>query len=185
MKKLIFALMICLLSICIFACGTEQKEAVKERNVDVGKFCVTVPAGWYGCPMTEDLNTSYAEDEDAELSDSSYGIIKNGRSENDIYTKPTICIKLLQGDIEEGLSASEYCLDELETMELKDKGIVVYRTEDEKSEVINKDYAYESVFLPCGKDGYFQVRIPLTEGISSSDEDVQTIIASLSLNVES
>ena len=185
MKKLCLLLALCLaFTGCLFGCGKSGEEEsgaaqedAKGEVVDVGEFTVVVPEGWMKYPQTDVFGEADA-DGNTPLRTDAYGMIKDGKSEIDAFSKPTVYVYYYdEAGAEEQASFNTAFYDENTPIELTVNGQAVIANESKMD-----DWAYQVVFIPITENSCFQVTIPLDiDGVGTSyeDADVMTIMESL------
>ena len=101
MKKIAALLLALAMVLCLVACGEKAPEApatpdeVKGKTHDTGAFTVLIPEGWLEVPVKD----MWSDDADA-IDPSVLQILKGGKSEWDLFTKPYIQINHYGPDTE-------------------------------------------------------------------------------------
>ena len=94
MKKIAALLLVLAMVLCMVACGGEKEPAapaspaeVKGQSHDTGSFTALIPDGWLAVPVAD----MWSDDPDA-INPSALQVVKGGKSEWDLLTKPYIQI---------------------------------------------------------------------------------------------
>ena len=179
MKKKLFALIavIAVAVFCLTACG--GGGGGKESKFEVGFFNVSVPSGWNAVTADD----SFDDYEDTDTDPTTIYVIKGGKTQNDILSKPYVWINYygpggpqMWGSPK---SHAESLYDDVKDIDdIKGENLTWHGVTADNS-------GYPTAILWTDKDDngvQYQANIILENGdnkISLEDEDVLTILDSL------
>ncbi len=163
-----------------------EDTSVSGEVFDVGEFTVLVPDGWMALPQT-DMFGEKDDDGNYPIDPASFGLIKDGTSEYDAFSKPTIYIYKNSGDAASQAEMNASFYDETSDIDVTINGTKCAAFEAKSSSYSDEDkfYVYNMVFYQVDDDTYFQFNIPIDmidfKGVSIDDADVQAIMESVAV----
>ena len=210
MKKLITLITcLCVLAIGLCACGntsgtdsqttasseTTPTNVIAEDAYIVGDFAITIPDGWMVYPQP-DVFAEKQKDGSSPTRKDAIGLIKDGKSELDAFSKPVVYLYSFNTSAEEQVknsitdSTAESLFSEINEIDVSINDIVCMAYEVKQPSFLdeNASYVYQYIFYPIAENQCVQIIIPVDmidfEGVTYEDEGVQEIIQSIQLVTE-
>lgn len=189
MKKFLALALVVLMSLTVLcACGGGSVDApnggdsngnkAADNSKNVGDFTIGVPNGWYYLAQT-DMFGETDEDGNYPLKTDAVGLIKDGSSEFDAFSKPTLYIYLYDAESID-VETSKIWYEDVEDID----GLMINGTLCNAFTGSSSDYVYTIIFYPISAEKTFQINVP-TDWAGNGGvtvEEAMPILESLALN---
>lgn len=166
----------------------EAQNGVTGTVIDSTKFHVLCPEGWLNIPQS-DVFGEQDENGDFPINPDTVMFVKGARSEWDVFNCPSLTIAVLTGTVDEDIATLAWFYDETEqtTFQLNGASLTGLKLKQAMSEEPNDYYAYEVVYFAVDEVCFSATLVVFdstngANGLSVTDEDVQAIVASVTLD---